>query len=78
MRDRRSGFHSLRSWTELSSLGLVLPSSIIVGLAFGWLFDKAFGTNPWGLLAFFILGAVAGVTSLFRALAKYDKDDAEK
>ncbi|MCJ7586373.1 MAG: AtpZ/AtpI family protein [Candidatus Aminicenantes bacterium] len=77
MRDRRSGLLSLRRWTELSSLGLMLPSSIVVGLVFGWLFDKAFGTGPWGLLAFFVLGAVSGVVSLFRALAKYDKDEKE-
>ena len=77
MRDRRTGLSSLRRWTDLSSLGLMLPSSIVVGLVFGWLFDKAFGTGPWGLLAFFVLGAVSGVVSLFRALAKYDKDEKE-
>jgi len=77
MRDRRSGLRSLRRWMELSSLGLMLPSSIVVGLAFGWLFDKAFGTGPWGLLAFFILGAGSGIVSLFRALARYDKDEKE-
>jgi ATP synthase protein I len=77
MPDRKTGWSSLRRWTELGSLGLMLPSSIIVGLALGWLFDKAVGTKPWGLLIFFVLGAAAGVSSLFRTLAKFDKDDSE-
>jgi len=77
MRDRRSTLGSLRRLTEMSSIGLALPSSIIVGIVFGWLLDKAFGTRPWLLLAFFVLGAVSGVMSLLRALAKYEKTDKE-
>jgi ATP synthase protein I len=75
MPDRKPGLSSLRRLTEMSSIGLALPSSIIVGAAFGWLLDKALGTRPWLLLAFFVLGAVSGVMSLFRALARYEKTD---
>lgn len=77
MRDRRPRVGELGRWTEMTSLGLLLPSSIIVGLVFGWLLDKVFGTRPWFLLIFFVLGAVSGVYSLFRALARYNKEDRE-
>jgi len=60
-----------RKIAALSSLGLMLPSSIIVGLALGYILDKLFGTHPWLLLVFFILGAVSGFYSLIRGLSKF-------
>jgi ATP synthase protein I len=65
----------LRRLSELASLGLVLPSSIIVGLFFGYLLDRWLGTDPWLLLAFTVLGIVSGLLSLFRALKKQLKDE---
>lgn len=60
---------------ELSSLGLMLPSSIGVGLFIGYFLDKLFGTRPWLLILFFLLGAASGFYSLIRGLKKYlDKD----
>ncbi len=55
----------------ISSLGLMLPSSIAVGLFFGYYLDKFFGTRPWLLLVFFILGIVSGFYSLIRGLNKF-------
>ena len=63
---------SLNKMIELSSLGLILPSSIAVGLFFGYLLDKLLGTGPWMLLLFFLLGAASGIYSLFRSLRKSD------
>ena len=54
-----------------SSLALMLPSSIIVGLFFGYMLDKWLGTNPWMTLIFFFLGAASGLISLLRGLNKY-------
>lgn len=65
----------LRRLSELASLGLVLPSSIIVGLFLGYLLDRWLGTDPWLLLAFTVLGIVSGLLSLFRALKKQMKDE---
>jgi F0F1-type ATP synthase assembly protein I len=59
-----------RRLAELSSLGLVLPSSIAVGLAIGYLLDKVFGTWPWLLAIFTVLGVVSGFVSLIRGLKK--------
>jgi ATP synthase protein I len=58
----------------ISSLGLMLPSSIAVGLFLGYYLDKFFGTHPWLLLVFFILGVVSGFYSLLRGLSKF-KDE---
>ncbi len=63
-----------RKIAAISSLGLMLPSSIAVGLFFGYYLDKFFGTDPWLLLVFFILGAVSGFYSLLRGLSKF-KDE---
>jgi ATP synthase protein I len=67
----RSGFRKI---AELSSVGLMLPSSIIVGLFFGYVLDRWLGTRPWLLLIFTVLGIVSGLLSLFRALNKYNKE----
>jgi ATP synthase protein I len=68
---------NLRKIAELSSLGLMLPSSIAVGLFMGYLLDKLFGTHPWLLGIFMLLGVVSGFLSLIRGLKKLkvEKDD---
>ena len=65
----------LRRLAELSSIGLVLPSSIAVGLFFGYFLDRRLGTAPWLLLTFTVLGIASGLLSLFRALRKEMKDE---
>jgi F0F1-type ATP synthase assembly protein I len=65
----------LRRLAELSSLGLILPSSIAVGLFMGYFLDRWLGTGPWLLLTFTVLGIVSGLLSLFRALKKQMKDE---
>lgn len=59
-----------RRLAELSSLGLMLPSSIAVGLAMGYVLDKIFGTWPWLVAIFTVLGVVSGFLSLIRGLTK--------
>jgi ATP synthase protein I len=58
----------------LSSLGLMLPSSIAVGLFLGYVLDRAFGTRPWMLIVFFLLGAASGIYNLLRGLNKLQED----
>jgi ATP synthase protein I len=59
-----------RRLAELSSLGLMLPSSIAVGLAIGYIHDKLLGTHPWFLAIFTLLGIASGFLSLVRGLKK--------
>jgi len=56
---------------ELSSIGLRLPSSIAIGLFMGYYLDKLFGTQPWLLLIFLILGIASGMISLLKGIKKY-------
>ena len=51
--------------------GIAIALGIAVGLFLGYYLDKFFGTRPWLLLVFFILGAVSGFHSLIRGLNKY-------
>ena len=55
----------------LSSLVLMLPSSIAVGLLIGYWLDKWLGTHPWLLIVFLLLGTVSGFYSLLRGINKY-------
>ena len=55
----------------LSSLVLMLPSSIAVGLLIGYYLDKWLKTDPWLLIAFLLLGIISGFCSLLRGLSKY-------
>jgi ATP synthase protein I len=65
----------VRRLAELSSIAMILPASIAVGLFFGYLLDRWLGTEPWLLLIFTVLGIVSGLLSLFRALKKEMKDE---
>lgn len=58
----------------MSSLGLMLPSSIAVGLFIGYILDKAFGTEPWLLVVFFFFGSASGIYNLLRGLDRLQKN----
>ncbi len=58
----------------MSSLGLMLPSSIAVGLFLGYFLDKVFGTRPWMFIIFFFLGTASGIANLLRGLNRLQDD----
>jgi len=60
-----------KKFGEISSLALILPSSIAVGLAIGYFLDKWLHTQPWMLLAWTILGIISGVLNLWRGVKRY-------
>lgn len=64
-----------RKIAELSSLGLMLPSSIAIGLFLGYYLDKYLGTHPWLLIIFLLLGIASGLISLIRGLNRYKDDE---
>ncbi len=74
MDSKNPGKSNFQKIAALSSIGLLLPSSIAVGLFFGYWLDKLLGTKPWMLLIFFTLGVVSGFLSLFQGIRKYSKD----
>jgi ATP synthase protein I len=77
MPDRPPRRPNYRKVAALSSLGLMLPSSIAIGLFMGYFLDKLLGTDPWLLIIFTLFGVASGFLSLFRGLKKLglDKDD---
>jgi F0F1-type ATP synthase assembly protein I len=70
---RRKGLFNfdVKKVAEVSSLGLVLPSSIAIGLFMGYFLDKLLDTHPWLLLTFLLFGIASGFYSLIRGLNKY-------
>ena len=67
-----------RKIAGLSSLALMLPSSIAVGLFAGYWLDKWLKTKPWMLMIFTLLGVASGLISLIRGVSKYNKEDLEE
>lgn len=50
-----------------------LVGGLIGGAIVGWLVDQWFGTGPWVLIAFFFLGAAAGMWNVYRTVRGYDR-----
>lgn len=55
-------------------IGVDLVAGIAVGVFIGWLLDRWLGTSPWMLIAFFILGAAAGMTNVIRAAQRLETE----
>lgn len=78
MKRKRPWKMETRKIMALASLGLMLPSSIAVGLLIGYLLDKILGTRPWLLLVFLFFGTASGLYSLLRGLSRFqDENEAE-
>ena len=71
----RDAGKNLRKTASLSTVGLELGLSIAVGyLAGDWL-DGRFGTAPYCMIGFVLLGSAAGFMALYRALKRARKDE---
>lgn len=65
-----------KKFGEISSLAMILPSSIAVGLVIGYYLDRWLKTEPWMLLAWTVLGVVSGIMNLWRGVKRYlDQND---
>ncbi len=51
-------------------VGVELLAGVLVGAGLGVLTDKIFDTSPWGLIGFFVLGSLAGLLNVYRALTR--------
>jgi ATP synthase protein I len=68
-RNGRQFYHMLSA----SSVGLELGLSVVFGVLFGRWLDGRLGTTPWLMLAFLVLGLVAGFRSVLRAVRRADR-----
>ena len=48
-------------------LGADFVAGVVIGSAIGWGVDRLFGTSPWGLIVFLLLGFGAGILSVLRS-----------
>ncbi len=55
----------------LAALGSTIVVCVLVGLALGWLVDRAAGTTPLFIFAGLALGIVAGALGAYRVLRSY-------
>ena len=48
-------------------------AALIVGVCIGLIVDKYLGTKPFGLIIFFIFGAIAGFLNVYRVMRRIEK-----
>ena len=50
-----------------------IVAALVVGVGIGLIVDNYFGTRPFGLIIFFILGAFAGFLNVYRVMRRIEK-----
>ena len=65
--DRPARVESDSSLGRAFRLSTEFVAGVIVGGGLGWLFDRALGTKPWGMIVFLLLGFGAGIYNVMRA-----------
>ncbi len=56
----------IRMLGVLSTVGMVMVFSTVIGLFIGIKLDRWLGTSPWLTVVFFLLGLFAGFRNLFQ------------
>jgi ATP synthase protein I len=68
-----------KALAELSTIGMAMVLSTVIGLAGGYFLDRWLGTKPWLTLIGLGFGIAAGFVNLFRSvkMAERNLDDSE-
>ena len=48
-------------------------AALVVGVGIGLIVDKYLGTKPFGVIIFFIFGAIAGFLNVYRVMRRIEK-----
>ena len=56
-------------------LGTELVAAVAVGTIIGFILDNWFGTKPWFIIIFFLLGVIAGILNVFRVAKKMQEEE---
>jgi len=70
MARRTKQLRRARIWLDVSIIGIQFPVAIALGYFFGRWLDGLFGTAPWLMIIFALLGIAAGFVNLFRITAQ--------
>lgn len=65
----------LRVIGTLSTVGITLVVSTVIGYYMGFYLDKLFGTSPWLTVVFLMFGIAAGFKNLFTAARRVESLD---
>lgn len=68
---------SLRKAASVSTVGLELALAVGVGYFIGDRVDTYLSTAPYGMIAFVIVGSVAGFLNLYRAMKRFQASQDE-
>lgn len=60
------------------NVGVELFAGVLIGAGLGIFIDWILGISPWGLISFFILGSLAGMLNVYRALTSQKPKDNQK
>jgi ATP synthase protein I len=66
----RNNRELMKSLGFLSSVGICMVASCLIGLAMGFYLDKWLGTSPWMTLIFLALGITSGFRNIFILTAR--------
>lgn len=69
-----------QDWAPLAlitQLGFTIVGSILIGVVLGLLVDRQFGTSPWGILGFILLGVVVGGIGAYRQISDSIEQETE-
>ena len=59
-------------------ISIEIVTAVVVCTGIGWSMDYWFGTKPWLMLIFLVLGAVAGINNAVRTALRMDAAAAER
>lgn len=63
-----------KALAELSTIGLTMVLSTVIGLTGGYFADRWLGTKPWLMLIGLGLGVAAGFVNLFRSVKTAERN----
>lgn len=59
-----------RALADFTQIGVSIAASVLIGVLLGQYLDDKFGTEPWFLSVFSILGVALGIRTLFNIAKK--------
>lgn len=71
---RQNDRRQMRAVGVASAVGIVIVVSVVIGFLFGRWLDRVFGTDPWLMLLFTILGVAAGFIEMYRMVKSISED----